>query len=102
MSYLKRFPLDALKIDQSFVCEIHSSEDSHSICKAIVALGHGLGMKIIAEGVEHHEQLQLLHMMGCDQIQGYYFAKPMPAEEVRNFINERKDRRVTRLPLANQ
>lgn len=101
MSYLKRFPIDALKIDRSFVCEIHSSEDSHSICKAIVALGHGLGMKIIAEGVENHEQLQLLHMMGCDQIQGYFFARPMPAGDVGKFITERKQSRVSRLPLAH-
>jgi EAL domain-containing protein (putative c-di-GMP-specific phosphodiesterase class I) len=59
-------------------------------------------MKIIAEGVENHEQLQLLHMMGCDQIQGYFFARPMSANDVGNFITERKQRQVTRLPLANQ
>ncbi len=101
MSYLTRFPIDALKIDRSFVNEIHSSEESHSVCKAIVALGHGLGMKVVAEGVENQEQLQLLHMMDCDQIQGFFFAKPMSAGAVSAFIRNRQQQSAP-LPLANR
>ena len=102
MSYLTRFPIDYLKIDRSFVDEIDKSGDSHSICKAIVALAHSLGMKVIAEGVENAEQLQMLNMMDCDQVQGYFFARPLPADEVTRFITKHRGRRVRKLPLANQ
>ncbi len=101
LSYLTKFPIDALKIDRSFVFEIDKSEDSHSICKAIVALAHGLGMEVIAEGVENNEQLQLLRMMNCDVIQGFHFAKPMPASAVLEFIKQHRARQVRRLPHAN-
>ncbi|MDJ0759327.1 MAG: EAL domain-containing protein [Woeseiaceae bacterium] len=101
LSYLTKFPIDALKIDRSFVFEIDKSEDSHSICKAIVALAHGLGMEVVAEGVENNEQLQLLRMMNCDEIQGYHFAKPMPASSVFEFIKKYRSRQVRRLPHAN-
>jgi len=101
MSYLQRFPIDALKIDRSFVNDIENSTDSHSICKAIVALGHGLGMRVIAEGVENAEQVTTLRMMDCDQMQGYLLAKPQPAADVARFIVKHRARHVRRLPLAN-
>ncbi|MEM6512449.1 MAG: EAL domain-containing protein [Pseudomonadota bacterium] len=101
MSYLKRFPLDALKIDRSFVDEIEKSRESHAICKAIVELGHGLGLKVIAEGVENGEQVTSLNLMDCDQLQGYFFARPMPASEVTRFISDHVKRHLRRLPLAN-
>jgi len=82
MNYLKQFPLDRLKIDQSFVRDILTSEEDGSITKAIIQLGHSLGLKVIAEGVESERQLEFLRKSGCDEAQGYYFSRPIPAEEL--------------------
>ena len=81
LSYLKRFPIDRLKIDQSFVSDIVADTDSASISQAIITLGHGLGLRVIVEGVETPEQLEFLHANSCDEIQGYYFSKPLPPAE---------------------
>jgi len=77
LSYLKRLPLDQLKIDQSFVHEVTSDENDAVICQTIVALGHSLGLNVIAEGVENVEQYQFLMAVGCDQFQGNYFSRPV-------------------------
>lgn len=81
MAYLKRLPIDKLKIDKSFVDAIVNDEKDHAICKAIIVLAKALGMTVIAEGVEHEEQYKVLKKDKCDQIQGHYFYKPMPADE---------------------
>jgi diguanylate cyclase (GGDEF)-like protein/PAS domain S-box-containing protein len=81
LSYLKRFPVDHLKIDRSFVQDIASDSDDATIVKTIIALGHNLGLKVVAEGVETAQQLEFLRRNACDEIQGYYFGRPMPAEE---------------------
>ncbi len=78
LAYLRRFPLDELKIDKSFLME--SSEDSAAIASAIIALGHSLRLKVVAEGVEHEHQLEFLRSRNCDEYQGYLFSKPIPAE----------------------
>ena len=101
LSYLKRFPIDALKIDRSFVMEIDSLGDNDSICKAIIALAHGLGMKVIAEGVETEEQIQHLHFLDCEEIQGYYFARPMPAAELEKFLEAYELKVTGRRAIAN-
>lgn len=79
MSYLRRFPIDKLKIDRSFITNVLSSADDASIVQAIISLAHGLRLKVVAEGIETEEQLHLLRSLGCDQFQGYFFSRPVPA-----------------------
>jgi diguanylate cyclase (GGDEF)-like protein len=81
MSYLRRFPIDQLKIDRSFLSEITARSDDASIVGAIVSLAHNLRLKVVAEGVETAAQLDLLKALGCDQYQGYQFSPPVPAAE---------------------
>jgi EAL domain-containing protein (putative c-di-GMP-specific phosphodiesterase class I) len=82
LSYLQRFPFDRLKIDRAFVASLGTSPSTGAIIQAIVTLGHGLGMKVLAEGVETEEQRVLLRLAGCDEMQGYLFARPGPAAEI--------------------
>ena len=82
LAYLKRFPIDVLKIDRSFVADITSDPDDAAIVSSIISLAHNLRLKVIAEGVETREQLDYLRRDGCDQVQGYYFSKPVRYEEM--------------------
>jgi len=79
MAYLKDFPVDRLKIDKVFVSNLETEKTNIAILKAIIALGHSLGLKVVAEGVETAYQQAFLHGIGCDELQGYYFSKPLPA-----------------------
>ena len=81
LAYLKRYPLDSLKIDQTFVRNITQDEGDAAITRAIVAMAHSFGMSVIAEGVETLEQLDFLRMLGCEEFQGYLFSKPVPAAQ---------------------
>jgi diguanylate cyclase (GGDEF)-like protein len=82
LSYLQKFPFDRLKIDRAFVASLGTTGNSGAIIQSIVTLGHALGMKVLAEGIETNEQRVLLRLAGCDEMQGYLFAKPAPAEAI--------------------
>ena len=86
MSYLRRFPIDKLKIDRSFITDLTTRADDASIVQAIVSLAHGLRLKVVAEGVETLEQLKFLQSVGCDQYQGYHFSEPLPATEFADLV----------------
>lgn len=92
LSYLKRFPVDKLKLDQSFVRDITQSAEALAISQAVLAVAHNLGLKVVAEGVETESQLNLLTRNHCDEIQGFYFSRPLPAEQCVAFLRE--DRRL--------
>ena len=89
MSLLKKFPIDVLKIDRSFVREITSNSEDKAIADAIIALGRALDLTIVAEGVETAEQEAFLRAHHCDQIQGYLVSKPVPADEFAAFMADR-------------
>ncbi len=85
LSYLKRFPIDTLKIDQSFIDDITTDPDDAAISQAIVGLARTLRMQVIAEGVETAEQLEFVRDLGCDAVQGYVYSRPVPPESVQEF-----------------
>jgi len=89
LTYLKRFAVDKLKIDQSFVRDLVSDPDDAAIVRAIIQMAHSLKLKTIAEGVETEELANLLRIFHCDEIQGYWLARPMPAEQMEVFLRER-------------
>lgn len=87
LNYLRHFPVDRLKIDRCFVQDISSDENGAAITRTIISMGHSLKMKVIAEGVETREQLALLTEQECDEIQGFYYSKPMSAEDFRSYVD---------------
>jgi CheY-like chemotaxis protein len=92
LAYLKRFSLDALKIDRGFIRDAVSDPDDATIATTIISLAHSLKLKVVAEGVETEGQLYFLKSNGCDEMQGYYFARPLPVEECTRALLE--DRRL--------
>ena len=86
LSYLRRFPIDVLKVDQSFVQSMEIDSNNLGIAKAVIAMGHSLGFELVAEGVENQQQLEILQAEGCEIGQGYLFCKPIPAEKIPEFI----------------
>ncbi|MDR7306777.1 EAL domain-containing protein [Rhodoferax saidenbachensis] len=89
LSYLQKFDIDFIKIDQSFVRDLHAQSTNFTLCKAMVAMAHALGLQVVAEGVETAEQRDLLLQAGCDYAQGYWFARPMPAEALVDWVAAR-------------
>ncbi|KPX02727.1 putative bifunctional diguanylate cyclase/phosphodiesterase [Pseudomonas savastanoi] len=98
LAYLKRFPLDALKIDRAFIKDITSNHEDAAITRAVIVLAHELGLKVIAEGVETVDQLALLVTYGCDQMQGYLFSKPVIIEECASMIKSSRSLKLLDIP----
>ncbi len=88
LAYVKRFPVNRIKIDQSFVRNMADDMNDAAIVRAIITLGHSLNVTVVAEGVETIDQLERLRSEGCDEIQGYYFGRPMPAADFANLIKD--------------
>jgi len=90
LSYLKSFPIDYLKIDRSFVTGVPHDTNDGAIVRATIDMAHSLGLKVIAEGVETREQLNFLLEQDCDELQGYYFSKPLATDELSKLLAEKR------------
>ena len=90
LAYLKRLPIDRVKIDRSFIRDITEDPDDRAIASAIIGMGHTLRLNVVAEGVETQPQLAFLRAEGCDEAQGYLFGRPMPATEFAEFLQHKR------------
>jgi EAL domain-containing protein (putative c-di-GMP-specific phosphodiesterase class I) len=88
LAYLKRLPIDCVKIDASFVRGIPVDASDVAITETVIAMSRGLGLKVVAEGVENRDQMRFLEARGCDEMQGFYFSKPLPAEHVPAYLRQ--------------
>ena len=88
LSYLRSYPFDTLKIDRSFINDINIDAADRELVSAAIAMAHGLGLKVVAEGVETEEQMEYLATQYCDVAQGYLFSKPVKAGEISRMLNE--------------
>ena len=87
LSYLTRFPISALKIDRAFIKEVEISKNASEVARAIIGLSQGLQMEVIAEGAENIKHVNFLRQNGCDTVQGYYYSRPVPAEEFEDLLS---------------
>jgi EAL domain-containing protein (putative c-di-GMP-specific phosphodiesterase class I) len=90
LAYLRRFPIDTLKIDIAFIREVTSNPQDAAITRTIIELAHSLNLRVVAEGVETQAQLAFLKEAGCDQIQGYLFSRPLPTEDLERLLINRQ------------
>ena len=99
LAYLKRLPVDELKIDKAFVLNMDKDEDDAIIVRSTIELGHNMGLKVVAEGVDHVETLQLLQTWGCDIAQGYYISRPLPVDKLESWLNAPPWQTVSATPV---
>ena len=97
LSYFRMFPFDKVKIDRSFVHDMVGNSQAQAIIRSVIGLGHGLGVPVVAEGVETPEQLEALRAEGCDQVQGYLISRPNPIGHFEGIVLARNDAAVTQL-----
>lgn len=90
LAYLKKLPVQELKIDRSFVMHMVEDEDDATIVRSTIELGHNMGLEVVAEGVEDHAGLEFLKRLGCDQVQGYYISKPLPTQQFVEWLEARR------------
>jgi diguanylate cyclase (GGDEF)-like protein/PAS domain S-box-containing protein len=102
LTYLSRFPMDQLKIDRSFVIDICTEPSAANIANSVIALAHRMQLKVVAEGVETEAQLDYLKKNHCDEMQGYYFSKPLPAEEFASLLHQGKRLAVMTEPAESR
>jgi len=88
LSYLKNIPLSCLKIDKSFISDINQDENADKLIASIVSIAHGLGLEVVAEGVEEEYQVDHLIALNCEYLQGYYFSRPVPQSEVADLLQK--------------
>jgi diguanylate cyclase (GGDEF)-like protein len=103
LAYLKRFPIDSVKVDRSFVKDIPGNAEDAAIVEAVIALAHSLRLRVVAEGVETAEQKEYLKTLGCDEMQGYFASKPLPVEDATRFLEahfRKEGRKPGRAPLS--
>jgi len=101
LNYLKHFPIDRIKIDRSFVADLDSNNNDAALVEAIISMGHSLNRKVLAEGVENSDQLHFLTTLGCDEVQGFYLAMPMTADELSKRLGDTHGNKITGIPLTN-
>jgi diguanylate cyclase (GGDEF)-like protein len=101
LSYLKRLPIDALKIDQSFIRDVSTDQDDAALVMAIITLAHNLRLLVVAEGVETEEQWNFLHLLKCDEIQGFLFSKPLPPDALERLLVSHRDKPVAQEALRS-
>ena len=90
LSYLKQFPIDALKVDRSFIQNVTTNPDDAAITTAVILMGHSLKLKVVAEGVESESQLAFLQVLQCNEVQGFLFSPPVPAERMETMLTREK------------
>lgn len=90
LSYLRRFPIDKLKVDRSFITNVTTNSGDASVTQAIITVAHNLGLKVTAEGVEEASLLDFLRQNNCDEVQGYYFSKPLSALNMETLLCDSK------------
>jgi EAL domain-containing protein (putative c-di-GMP-specific phosphodiesterase class I) len=86
LAYLKRLPIDCVKIDASFIRGIPVDASDVAITETVIAMSRSLGLRVVAEGVETRDQMRFLEQRGCDEMQGYYFSRPLPAEDMAAYL----------------
>ena len=102
LAYLKDLPVSEIKIDRSFVINMHKNDDDRVIVQSTIDLGRNLGLDVIAEGVETKAAWNSLKKMGCGMVQGYFYGRPMPPEAFSEWLEGKGERTLTELPATSQ